>query len=320
VVVPRVTLNQAFDLMRAGRKPEAALILTELAAAGDPGAVFTVGYLRFMGDMFPQDAVAGRALFERASEAGHAQGAIFYTNLLAAGIAGPRDWPEALRRLRREARQDAARRRALSLLEKMKLTADGDPRGPLRGETISETPSVAIFPRLFSADECGYLADIAAPSFEPSLVVDPVTGRDYPDPIRTSDGSTLHWLIEDPLVHALNRRIAAAAGSAVEQGESLHILRYRPGQQYRSHMDAIPGKENQRIATALVYLNDGYAGGETRFPKGGFQVKGNKGDAVVFGNVLPDGRPDPMSEHAGLPVLSGEKLLASRWICERPLR
>ena len=64
----------------------------------------------------------------------------------------------------------------------------------------------------------------------------------------------------------------------------------------------------------IVYLNDGYRGGETMFVRTGLSVRGRKGDALLFRNTLADGRPDPMSEHAGLPVTSGTKLIASRWI------
>jgi len=31
------------------------------------------------------------------------------------------------------------------------------------------------------------------------------------------------------------------------------------------------------------------------------------------------GKPDPLSEHAGLPVTSGEKWLLSQWIRDRPV-
>jgi prolyl 4-hydroxylase len=81
-------------------------------------------------------------------------------------------------------------------------------------------------------------------------------------------------------------------------------------------MDFVPGVDNQRVLTALVYLNEGYGGGETRFVKTGLEVKGTKGDAIVFRNAGADRRADPMSEHAGLPVTSGTKLLASRWMRE----
>ena len=50
----------------------------------------------------------------------------------------------------------------------------------------------------------------------------------------------MHWLIEDPVIHALNRRLAAVSGTAWDQGEPLQILRYSPGQQYRNHFDFFP--------------------------------------------------------------------------------
>jgi prolyl 4-hydroxylase len=82
-------------------------------------------------------------------------------------------------------------------------------------------------------------------------------------------------------------------------------------------VDFLPGAENQRLVTALVYLNEGYEGGETAFVKTGLKVKGRKGDALVFVNITADRRADPMAEHAGLPVIRGVKLLASLWMRER---
>ena len=92
---------------------------------------------------------------------------------------------------------------------------------------------------------------------EPSVVVDSATGRQVRDPLRTSDGIGFTWPLENPAVHALNRRIAAASGTDVERGEPLQVLRYKPGEQYRTHFDAIPGFANQRVMTMIVWLNAG---------------------------------------------------------------
>jgi prolyl 4-hydroxylase len=81
----------------------------------------------------------------------------------------------------------------------------------------------------------------------------------------------------------------------------------------------LPGGDNQRVLTMLVYLNVGYGGGETRFTHAGLTFAGKLGDGLLFRNAQPGGAPDPGTEHAGLPVLSGEKFLASRWIRERPM-
>ena len=292
------------------------MIVNQLAAQGEPEALYTLGEMKWRGGMVPQDPVQGRELFRRASEAGHATAAIYYTNLLATGVAGPRDWPEALRRLRAEGARDRRRKEALALIERMKLDENGDPQDIPPARSLSDTPDVRTIERLFTAAECDYVRQVAEPLYTPSVVFDEQR-RTVRDPIRTSDGSTIHWLIEDPAIQALNRRLGAATGTSADQGEALQILRYRPGQQYRNHMDFVLTGENVRVQTALVYLNHDYQGGETCFVKTGLKVKGRKGDALIFRNALPDRRPDPLSEHAGLPVASGTKFLASRWIRER---
>ena len=95
-------------------------------------------------------------------------------------------------------------------------------------------------------------------------------------------------------------------------------MHYAPGQQYREHLDTLPGKVNQRIATVILYLNEGYTGGETAFSDSGISFKGRAGDALFFRNVRPDGSPDPASRHAGRPVIQGAKWVATRWLRAGP--
>jgi prolyl 4-hydroxylase len=162
--------------------------------------------------------------------------------------------------------------------------------------------------------ECRYLRTAGEPALQPSVVVDPATGRLTPHPVRSSDAAMFGVYAEDLVVNALNRRIAALSGTGIDQGEPLQLLRYRPGGEYKPHMDALPAEPNQRILTVLVYLSDDYEGGETAFPNAGLSFRGRTGDALLFRNTGADGRPDPLSLHAGLPVARGIKYLASRWI------
>jgi prolyl 4-hydroxylase len=283
----------------------------------DAQALFDLAAARLRGDGGARDLAGALELFRRVAGAGRVDSAVIYANLLAAGVGGPRRWGEALRLLAALAEVNPRSRRELERIEAMALTANGDPLKAPEGKRLCEAPAVTRFERLFSPEECAWLADASAPMLEPAVVIDPATGRQLRDPVRVCDSVGFTWPLENPAIHALNRRLAAASGTAVEQGEPLQVLRYRPGGEYKPHFDAIPGFANQRVLTFLVWLNDDYEGGETYFPTASLKLKGRPGDAILFRNTGADGRRDSASGHAGLPVTAGEKLIASRWIRER---
>jgi len=312
---PLVNLDiaKALTLFAEGHHGEGFAIIEAAAQAGDAEAIFTLGDLYWRGLSVVQDHVRARTLFAQASDAGHPIARRAYTNLLASGITGGRDWPGAIARLREEARSDTRRAQMLALIEAMPLTPSGFVSTPPKGQLIHSQPDITYFQGLFTPPECDFLIAVAEPTYTTSMVVLDV-GRDGHTPMRTSSDAPMHWLIEDPAIHALNRRLAAASGTRYEQGEPLLILRYRPGQEYKKHFDALPGVENQRIKTALVYLNDDFDGGETAFTQIGINIRGKKGDGIVFTNTIDGKRHDPLAEHAGLPVTAGTKYLASRWI------
>lgn len=249
-----------------------------------------------------------RALFGRAGQAGRRDAAVIHCNLTASQV----DWEEGLRLLRGLAETSPRCRRELAIVEAM------DPGPPPAREVIGEAPHLTLFRALFTPAECRYLIEAAMPMLERSVVIDAASGRQRPDPVRISDGVGFTLPLENPAVHALGRRIAAASGTQVAQGEPLQVLRYRPGGEYKPHFDAIPGFSNQRVLTMLVWLNEDYEGGETMFMTTGAKLKGRAGDALLFRNTLADGTRDPDAGHAGLPVTKGEKLIASRWIRARP--
>jgi prolyl 4-hydroxylase len=209
----------------------------------------------------------------------------------------------------------------LELIEAMDLGPKGEPPSTYDSQALSDSPEVRRFPALFTPAECAYLIETAAPALRPSVVVDPYSGQQVPNPIRTSSAAGFPFLDENPAIHALNRRLAAASCTDVRAGEPLQILHYAPGEEYRQHSDALPqvAPDQQRILTFLVYLNEDYEGGETAFPALGIQVRGRTGDGLLFRNALPNGALDQRAIHAGLPVTRGVKHLASRWIRAAPL-
>lgn len=305
-------LHQVEALLMAGRQAEAIAETQRLSLQAVPAAVMLLGQMKW-GGMVAQDPVGARKLFERASDLGDPTAAVFATNLIASGVAGERDWPRALARLAQEATKDKDRARALTLIEAMALDFAGEPQALPEPEVISDQPRIRIFRQLFTPTECDYLLKVAEGLYQPSMVYN-AARQLVRDPIRTSDGATLHWLVEDSAVHALLRRIGKATGTDASQGEASQVLRYQPGQEYKPHYDYVRASDNQRIVTALVWLNEDYQGGETAFLRTGQKLRGRKGDALVFWNSLEDGSIDPLTEHAGLPVQRGTKLLFNRWI------
>lgn len=309
---------QAESLFRSGQHQKGMDVLGTAAKGNNPDALVYLAGMCLSGDIVNRDLPLSRDLFRRAALAGSATGAAAYLAFVANGTGGPADWGKAIRLLEQASRANPAAQRELELIAQMHLSEAGDPNDSYPPEQLSESPHVQSFRSLFTAAECDFLVGISLLKFEPSRVVDPISGALVPNPVRTSDVVGYPWVAESPVIHALCRRIATASGTQVKQGEPLQVLRYRPGQEYRAHFDALTDADNQRILTFLVYLNDDYEGGETEFLSSGLKVKGRKGDGLLFCNADAAGRPDPASQHAGLPVAKGEKFLASRWIRERP--
>lgn len=273
---------------------------------GDAEAMALLGEWRLWGIGDAQDVTAGRELIERASGLGHERATMMLAGLLNSGTGGVRDADAARTLIEDRATQSAEARNQLRIVDA--LAPLGKP------VMVRDAPYIAYLDHVLSAEACDHVIAKAGPNVQPSFVVDPHTGIRRPHPVRTSDGANFAPYEEDLVLNALNERIANATSTKVMQGEPLHALRYRQGQQYRPHTDALPGVVNQRIMTAILYLNEGFDGGETLFVKRAVQIRARTGRLLIFANVDATGRAEPLSEHAGLPVGSGEKWIVTRWI------
>lgn len=311
-------VEQAQQKLNLGEVDAAIRIAEGAAQSGDAEALALLGAWRLIGHPLPRDLALARSLLAQAAEARHGGAALALIALTANGSGGPADWQAALTLLRKTAQWDAEAAEHLRLLQAMDLDADGYPTHPVKAEILSETPSAQCFRAFLTPDECAHIARAGQDLLEPSMIVDPVSGKFLPHPIRTSAGATLGPTRESLPIQAIQRRIAAATHIPVAQGEPFSLLHYAPGQQYRLHVDTLPEPCNQRVATVLLYLNQGYAGGETYFEEGATRFRGRIGDALFFLNVDAAGRPDAQSRHAGLPVVKGTKWIATRWLRAEP--
>lgn len=97
----------------------------------------------------------------------------------------------------------------------------------------------------------------------------------------------------------------------------LNLAAFNPA----AHHDFGYSERVSRSINLCIYLNEGMRGGETSFPRWrnghtakAMNMKPEKGKAMIFYMVNPDGNLDDLTQHAALPVLEGEKWFANLWI------
>jgi len=208
-------------------------------------------------------------------------------------------------------------------IAKMPLSLDAGDR-EVKVLVELKSPRVVVFGGLLSAEECTALIEAAKPRLARSETVNRQTGEYQVDIARTSRGmffqraeSELHMRIED--------RIAKLLNWPAENGEGLQVLNYQPGAEYEPHYDyfdpvdpgtpALTRRGGQRVASLIMYLNTPQHGGATTFPDVGLSVLPQQGNAVFFSYPRPD--PQTKTLHAGAPVVSGEKWIATKWLRQR---
>lgn len=299
--------------------------LQHRAAAGDARAQFELGRRLLVGrdaPFAPQDALK---LIEAASRQNHTGALQLSAVLVATGIGRAQDWNAAFDFMRRAAAEgDASAQAQLAIVgehfsDQLNIPA-----------TVQhfDAPRVLTFENFLSPAACAWIMDRARPSLDAARIKNAEQGGANVHAIRTNTGMGFSLIDTDLVTQLTHARIAAAIGQPASHQEPTNILHYAPGQEYRPHFDFIdPGVAHfarelqtvgQRTTTFLIYLNDDYDGGATTFPRLDWSFKGKAGDALAFWNVT-DGRPDPLTLHAGTPPSRGIKWLFSKWVRDRPL-
>lgn len=146
--------------------------------------------------------------------------------------------------------------------------------------------------------------------------------------LRTAKDAAFAPQNRDLVLAIMQERAARLTGIPVQFHEPPNVISYEPGEEFSLHTDFVDPRPlefqpelqalGQRTATVVTYLNSDFEGAETVFPDAGVKFRGETGDAIVFANVLPDGRPDFNTRHAGLPPTRGRKWVFSQWIRSKP--
>ncbi|KAG2489361.1 hypothetical protein HYH03_012191 [Edaphochlamys debaryana] len=203
-------------------------------------------------------------------------------------------------------------------------------------ETISWRPRAIVYHNFLSDREARHIIDLAHGQMKRSTVVGS-KNQGVVDNIRTSYGTFLRRN-QDPIINAIEQRLALWTHLPPSHQEDMQVLRYGPTNKYGAHIDGL-----ERVATVLMYLVEPDAGGETAFPdsiwaspeqaaradaqdmsscaKGHVAYKPKRGDALMFFDMQPDYKQtDTHSMHTGCPVVAGVKWNAVKWIHGKPFR
>lgn len=310
-------VEYAESLISSGRSSDGVNVIAAASRAGHPGALFQQATWRLIGAPISRDLPEAMRLLRRAAEAGSCEAARMEVCLLANGAGGRPNWQSAIEFLKRYRDQLGIGKQDLAILSEMVIDDSGLPANIYEPTHLVPDGSIRLFPHFATAQECRYLTDAATNILTPALVRDPRSGRNVPHPVRTAHSALFGPTREHLPIYAVNQRIASVSGTHITQGEALTILRYEKDQQFRLHSDALGSTRNERSATFLLYLNEGYEGGETVFPFHELTIKPQAGFGVLFTNTLGNGLMDPSKRHAGQPVAFGTKWLATRWIRSR---
>jgi hypothetical protein len=262
------------------------------------------------------------------------------------GIARPPSWDRALDGLQLAAEQGSQSARSQLMLLADNVRDAAIPAQPasglwaklrteislerLRGrgelQVLSDRPRIRVIQQFATPAECRWLVERARSRLKPAMLFDPA-GKHVLDPGRSNKGTDFPFVDMDLVLEMIRSRISAAINIPLPMFELTQILHYSVGQEFKAHHDFLDlnnpnhGEQlrsrGQRIATFLIYLNEDFLGGETEFPEAGIRYCGKTGDAIMFANVDLEGRPDPMTLHAGRPPTSGEKWILSQWIRDR---
>ena len=207
----------------------------------------------------------------------------------------------------------AALKRAGDVVRK-RLLAD-----PNAYKVPCETAEIFAVGEFLSAAECDRLITMIDAVAKPSSLYDQAgsPGPDY----RTSYSGDVDR--SDPFVRMIERRIDDLLGIPHAYGETMQGQRYRPGQQFKAHMDWFFTRASywkgevkrggQRCWTAMIYLNDVEEGGSTDFTRIGVSIAPQRGALLVWNNANPNGEPNDDTMHAGMPVERGVKYIVTKW-------
>jgi len=202
-------------------------------------------------------------------------------------------------------------------------------KSPHAGLKILESERAQVYrlDNFLTKTECNKIIALAKTNLRPSQIA-AKNKKDFKG-FRTSTTCDLPYL-KKSATDNLERKIIKCLGVGVGEDEVIQAQHYAVGQEFKAHTDYFePGSEEfktycsiggQRTWTFMVYLNDACEGGETEFPKLAISIKPKTGTAIIWNNLTKDGDINENTQHQAHPVISGEKVIITKWFRVRNMR
>lgn len=333
-------LAAARALEKDGRYAEAMEALKQASLQGDLFAMTELAHRLLIGDRAPKSPKHALYFLREAAKAGEGRALARLAALTAAGAYVPQDWAAALHLLGLSATAgDISAQGQLAALQPPNL-APADWRDMAQRIDLSYWQScaeqnflhdnVCQVPELAPPPVCQWLIERARGRLQPALVYDSVSREEQLHEMRTNSMVMFDYASFDVVQFLVQERMSRTCGYPIQHFEAPMILHYALGQQITPHFDFIDAQasdyeeqirqQGQRMVTFLLYLNDGYTGGETTFPELGIVHQGKTGRGLYFVNAHSDLSPDRRMLHTGSPPTSGEKWIVSQFIVSKRLR
>lgn len=313
--------------------PRALMWFSRGAKSGFADALAEVGFLHTRKLVEPADPAFGVDQLRQAAAAGHADAGVQLAKLMLEGRWLALDRAQLCTWIERavEARVPELRHLGALFDSVDAVEVHRELRQWLETPAPAATvlrvqPLLAYVDAVLPPAACRWLCAFAKPQLRPALVYEPKSGQRVID--HTRSNSAAHLEIDLLNTRLIEWRLLASADPQAQlaRSEPVSVLHYAVGQEYQAHRDYLnptsqpdqfpPNGPGQRTRTVFAYLNDVAGGGQTHFPTLGHSISPRQGRVVMFDNLDADGRPDPTTLHASLPVTEGEKWLATLWLRE----
>lgn len=189
---------------------------------------------------------------------------------------------------------------------------------------ISYEPKIMLIDNFLNDAQCEYIMKHQGIEFESATGYDLKTFSSYTTQTRTNytfyDVHNTFDYVRQETFRLVKEFFWYIEDFSVDHMEYGQIQKYEEGQEYTPHYDyfyAVPYLvSNDRIATLIVYLNDGFSGGETEFPLLDLKITPKRGRALYFEYKYIDDI-NRSTLHAGLPIIKGEKWIITIWIRQK---